>query len=311
MKQQLITSEQAFVNNSFACLKAYCDDVPESVLSAREKEQIFGNLNELVEMHYNILSTVNDATRPSDILSQIVPHLHLYLSYLANAQRAHSVLSIVRDRPAFADVLQDASARGLVTIEGLLETPAGRLDEFPPMITDFIQRLTNNQDEAQALGFALDKFSATQAEKNRRKCLPEHLMRVWDIEHSFLYEENIKMDMSTAVLVNEGTMNVVKDTRAEAAAGDQIHLFVFKDMYIVALPRNGYALKSLIRASKEKLTVRDVPAAECANALELLEVDHDRKIVVSFQSSKQKRRWMSDLPVRYQQVMRMTIPLPL
>jgi len=311
VKQQLLTTEQAFVNTSFACLKAYCDDVPDSVLSTKEKEQIFGNLNELVEMHYNILSTVNDATRPSDILAQVVPHLHLYLSYIANSQRAHQVLSIVRERPAFADVLQEASSRGLFTIEGLLESPAGRLDEFPPMITDFVQRLGNNQEEAQALRSTLDKFLAVQHEKNRRKCLPEHLMRVWDIEHSFLYDENIKMDMSTAMLVNEGSMNVVQDTRAEAKPGDQITIFVFNDMYIVALPTNGYALKSLIRAQKDKLSVRDVPAAESPNALELLEVDYDRKIVVTFPTSKEKRKWMSDLPVRYHQVMRMTIPLPL
>lgn len=77
------------------------------------------------------------------------------------------------------------------------------------------------------------------------------------------------MDMSTAALVNEGTMTVVKDTRAEAGVGDQIHLFVFNDMYIVALPTNGYALKSLIRTSKEKLTVRDVPAAGASPPLSL------------------------------------------
>ena len=88
----------------------------------------------------------------------------------------------------------------------------------------------------------------------------------------------------------------MKDSKGPVG-NKNVNIFIFRGVVIVAQPINGYSLRSLIHTAPECLTVRDLGSAECKNSIEF--TCNGRTIVVSVNSSFEKRRWLDYLPVQY------------
>ena len=86
----------------------------------------------IISAHTEVLANMNDSNTASDFLFSLVPHLQLYLPYIANLTNALTTLNDLRDRGVFFD-----TTKGVVSvqsIENLLERPKQHLADYPATI---------------------------------------------------------------------------------------------------------------------------------------------------------------------------------
>lgn len=132
VKGQIISVEKSFLVMCSSGLDTYANNNQQ--LTEHDKECLFANLDGIINAHTNVLSKITDSSTASDILLSLVPHLHLYLSYIANMSNAFTTLSSLRERGVFFEVNQKDTLHAQ-TIEALLERPKQYLESYPATIS--------------------------------------------------------------------------------------------------------------------------------------------------------------------------------
>lgn len=132
VKGQIISAEKTFLVMCSSGLDTYANNNQQ--LTERDKEYLFANLDGIINAHTDVLGKITDSSSASDILLSLVPHLHLYLSYIANMSTAFTTLSDLRERGVFFEVNQKDTLHAQ-TIEALLERPKQYLESYPATIS--------------------------------------------------------------------------------------------------------------------------------------------------------------------------------
>jgi len=295
MKKELVAAEHSYVQVCTTALNSYLQH--NSGISKRDKESLFANLDQIIAVHRQALQQITENSLASDMLKTLAPHLHLYLPYIANIPQAFLTLSRLRESGNFVDVILEDSF-DVPTIEALFEFPKQHLEDYTTMIKNFIERTNASTDpqEVAQLNQALQDFSVIHQQVKSRDTVPKHLTRLWDIEHSFIPEEN--MTLNSRELFHEGSSRLVRDSKEQVASGNEsVFVYILKGLVICAIPVNGYSSRSLIKTPPENLLVRDVSDNECKNGLEF--ISNGRSLLLSVPTSALKRKWMTDLPIQY------------
>ena len=95
---------------------------------------MFANLQEIIDNYKDILNqNANSDSSAGDILIKLVPFLNLYSIYCANLPNSFSLLSKLRERGDFVEVVVEDSF-DIPTFEDLLEFPKLHLDDYSTLI---------------------------------------------------------------------------------------------------------------------------------------------------------------------------------
>lgn len=132
IKQQLVSAEQAFIQSVSIGKSNYIENNPS--LSEFEKEILFANLQDIIDNYKSIVNqNMNSDASAGDILLQLVPFLNLFFIYCSNLPNSFSLLSKLRERGNFVEVVVEDSF-DIPTFEDLLEFPKHHLDDYSTLI---------------------------------------------------------------------------------------------------------------------------------------------------------------------------------
>jgi len=288
-KGQVIIAEKNFLLACSSGLQAYSSN-PD--LSRHDKDNLFSNMDCIISAHTEVLANMNDSNTASDFLFSLVPHLQLYLPYIANLTNALTTLNDLRDRGVFFD-----TTKGVVSvqsIENLLERPKQHLADYPATIAGLMDNTDPSDPEHARLSQVLTAFETIQRQINKRDVLPKHLRHLWDIEQSFDQKENLQLGSDTE-LYQEGYAVLVSSS-ANRTKGEKLRVLIFRGLVIIAaLQEDGYTWGSLLKSTLDNLTVKDTE--EFKNGLEF--ISGNVSVSLSTFSGSVKRLWMNYVPVQY------------
>merc|ERR1712137_358462 len=282
------SAEKNFILMCTSGLETYANN--NQNLSTYDKECLFANLDSIIKAHTDVLASVNDSSTASDLLLCLVPHLHLYLSYISNMSKAFETLSNLREHGVFLDAIQKDTLHAQ-TIEALLERPKQYLEDYPATISTLMERIDPNCEEHGRLHQALQAFQSVQRQVEKRDLLPKHLTHSWDIEQSFDQKENLQLGDSRELYL-EGYATLVESNDSSRTIGERMRILVFKGLIILAATVNQYAWGSVIKTNFENLIVHEVDKWD--NCLEF--VNQSKSYTLNVDS---KSKWMNYLPVQY------------
>ncbi|OBZ82583.1 FYVE, RhoGEF and PH domain-containing protein 4 [Choanephora cucurbitarum] len=293
--ESLLTSEQAYVESLELVMRLFLTPLRKDtnhssfsflgmkkmVCTEREFRWLFGNFEDLVQMHRSILSSLEERLRiwgPTQILSDVFqswfPQLECYRIYLDNYDIALTTYERLTRYPPFKKFIdnahKDKSLRGS-TLISLIQLPIGCIDRY----NELICRLSNNTSNMHPDFAGLQKCKTWI--QQFRQSLEKRLLDADNVDqvmmiHQALVNAPITVKAERRLVMQGQLSRVVLNTRS---LGEERHYILFTDLLVFVRPKvEGKTTKLHYKGhlSLERARVRSLSKEEAGGIAHCIEL---------------------------------------
>ncbi|KAK7474723.1 hypothetical protein BaRGS_00034016 [Batillaria attramentaria] len=231
--------------------------------SAGELEQIFGPIDDLIPVHEDLASRLQQQRQTDGTTQGVgqqlldwVPQLKVYIDFCANQVFGKALLDEKRNDPAVDDFLQrcqESPFSRKLDLWGLLDGARGRFVKYPLLIKAILKQTPPDHEDATLLESALEQLDKViqMADKQagRSECLfyKSRLTYIYD-------EQRIPEIEESQALICRGT---VKNNK-----GSKLQLFLFERAAVVARSTSQGLQVYRQPIPVSQLVVEDLPDGE-------------------------------------------------
>lgn len=262
---EVYKTEEELVEDLKMVIKTYRDSMKQlGLLTNEECHKIFGDIDEFVPVHENLVSLLKTCMLPDGSFSSIgvilknwVRSIRCYVSYCSNEVYAHSLLDEKRSDPAVLDFLQrcqESPFSRKLDLWSFLDVPRSRVVKYP-LLFKAIQKATppDHKDTAninEAVSICEDVITEIDRETGIKKC--EFTRDKLDyLEEG---QKECGIEESKAILCD----GVLKNSR-----GTKLTAFLFEKVLVLTRPatRNGSLRYQVYRQPIpcDQLCIEDIP----------------------------------------------------
>ncbi|XP_066994161.2 protein vav isoform X2 [Anabrus simplex] len=273
-------------------------------MSPEDIQGIFGEIEELYDIHQNFLNDLNDAISPnslrhlSDVFLSKYHKFLIYGDYCANIMDAQTLLQQkIKESPSLnEDIMrcQESVKEGRYALEDLLYMPFQRILKYPLLLDRLIGDTQPNHEDYRGLEEANDAMKDIAVYINELKRDKEKLEALQKIEESII---DLKMPPNTT-LKNYGRCLKDDELRVRSPYGEKSnnrYVFLFDHVMLICkqLKDNKYSFQESLDLSEYK--VKDcLPTARRATFYPWFLIPENKNEVYMFSArqEQQKREWI-------------------
>ncbi|KAF9171039.1 hypothetical protein BGX21_007993 [Mortierella sp. AD011] len=273
------------------------------VATKQEIDTLFGNLDQLIELHEEIRSLLEQRSKiwgptqiMSDLLISVIPRFKLYSNYFSNFHAALSVLDRISRTPQYKKFMEQCAIDnkpGTASLHLMLAFPLRRLPIYRDMVNAICQATQPSHPDYNNLMRALDMVNAIAGELQSERYNAHDQLTLYDIQSSMVSLPEPIMIPNRRLILRADLHKVDSSLTIEPRT-----YFLMNDVLVYARfdPRkNNYTFKGMFDLSKTQINnpEENVTLPQLPNCIQI--ANSGRKQMMRCRSREERDHWMETM----------------
>uniref|UniRef100_A0A674PE14 Neuroepithelial cell transforming 1 n=1 Tax=Takifugu rubripes TaxID=31033 RepID=A0A674PE14_TAKRU len=232
---ELFRGEQDLIEDLQLAHKAYHDPMLKlSIMSEEELTHIFGNLDDYIPLHEDLLAQLSKATGADGTVGQIghifvtwLPRLNAYKDYCSKQLAAKALLDQKKQDPRVQDFLQrclESPFSRKLDLWSFLDIPRSRLVKYPLLLKEILKHTPADHPDTKSLEEAITIIQGVLSDINMKKGESECQYYIEQLEYLDDRQRDARIDQCKSLLCHGELRN---------KSGTKLHVFLFTELLVL------------------------------------------------------------------------------
>uniref|UniRef100_A0A3Q2TD67 Neuroepithelial cell transforming 1 n=1 Tax=Fundulus heteroclitus TaxID=8078 RepID=A0A3Q2TD67_FUNHE len=235
---ELSRGEQDLIEDLQLARKAYHDPMLKlSIMSEEELTHIFGNLDDYIPLHEDLLARLSKATGSDGTVGQIgqiviswLPRLNAYKEYCSNQLAAKALLDQKKQDRRVQDFLQrclESPFSRKLDLWSFLDIPRSRLVKYPLLLKEILRHTPPDHPDAGNLEEAITIIQGVLSDINMKKGESECQYYIEKLEYLEDRQRDPRIEQCKSLLCHG---------ELRSKSGTKLHVFLFTEILVLTRP---------------------------------------------------------------------------
>ncbi|MED6263992.1 nucleolar protein net1 [Characodon lateralis] len=235
---ELSRGEQDLIKDLQLARKAYHDPMLKlSIMSEEELTHIFGNLDDYIPLHEDLLARLSKATGSDGTVGQIgqiviswLPRLNAYKEYCSNQLAAKALLDQKKQDRRVQDFLQrclESPFSRKLDLWSFLDIPRSRLVKYPLLLKEILRHTPPGDPDIRSLEEAITIIQGVLSDINMKKGESECQYYIEKLEYLDDRQRDPRIEQCKSLLCHGELRN---------KSGTKLHVFLFTEILVLTRP---------------------------------------------------------------------------
>ncbi|XP_043963572.1 neuroepithelial cell-transforming gene 1 protein isoform X1 [Gambusia affinis] len=235
---ELSRGEHDLIEDLQLARKAYHDPMLKlSIMSEEELTHIFGNLDDYIPLHEDLLARLSKATGSDGTVGQIgqiviswLPRLNAYKEYCSNQLAAKALLDQKKQDRRVQDFLQrclESPFSRKLDLWSFLDIPRSRLVKYPLLLKEILRHTPPDHPDVGLLEEAITIIQGVLSDINIKKGESECQYYIEKLEYLDDRQRDPRIEQCKSLLCHGELRN---------KSGTKLHVFLFTEILVLTRP---------------------------------------------------------------------------